>query len=128
MSPTCATCTELVRWTDPVCFRAGIVTKAWACRKALQPMDEVIGSISRVERPGRLHYRGSSRLRLGGSLHQADLSTQEALPPPGARLPPPHGLAGGRQGGAKPPTQGAPAPGPIAGWAGEEAFPAPPAG
>jgi hypothetical protein len=41
MSSACATCTGFFRRSDPVCFRAGIVTNAWVGRKASQAMDDV---------------------------------------------------------------------------------------
>jgi len=36
------------RLVRPVCFRAGIVTNACACRKASRPMDEVIEAVSQM--------------------------------------------------------------------------------
>src|SRR6267378_3032977 len=48
--------------------------------------------------------------KVGGVPHQANLSTQEAVPPAGARISPPHGLQRRCAGSAKPASQGPPAP------------------
>jgi len=75
------------------------------------PMDEVIRAVSLVEKPlsGTLP-RFHSAPGNGGSLHQANLSAQEALPPAGARLSPPHVHKGRRQADLKPASQGPPPP------------------
>src|SRR5713226_8901211 len=57
--------------------------------------------------------------RQRGSLHQANVSAQEALPPAGARLSPPHVHKGRRQTGPEPPSQGAPPPDSVAGFEGK---------
>ena len=58
--------TGLGAWSDPVCFRAGIVTNACACRKASKQMDVVIQAVSRMqERPSATLPRFQQTQRSG---------------------------------------------------------------
>jgi hypothetical protein len=117
MSRVCVTCTELVRSTRSNMLPGGDCNKGpWVPQGPMQ-MDKVIRAVSGIEEPGsatlpRFHQPPGNR----GFLHQANLSAQEALPPAGARLSPPHVHKGRRQTGLKPPSQGAPPPDPVAGF------------
>jgi ribonuclease P protein component len=117
MSRVCVTCTGLDRWTRSNLLPGGDCNKGLWVPQGPIAMDEVIRAVSWIEEPvsatlPRFHSAPGNR----GFLHQANLSAQEALPPAGAWLSPPHVHKGRRQTDPKPPSQGAPPPDSVAGF------------
>src|ERR1700680_5101483 len=83
------------------CFRARIVAKACGCSKAGCTWDEVITAVSQFTGPqfGTLPVP-----------NEKNITAQEALPPPGARVPAPDEHQGRSPSCSEPPPQGPPAP------------------
>jgi len=83
-----------------LCLPQGIKANGWGDTGGITDVGASLGYTTAVP----------ARSKVGGIPHQTNLSTQEALPPAGARLSPPHGLQRRCARSAKPASQRPPAP------------------
>jgi hypothetical protein len=107
LRPISTTCTGLEVLSRLRLLPGGDCTKGLISPQGTQRPDEVIVAMWQSAGPASDTLpRFILVSRTGSSRHQANLSTQEAVPAPRARIPAPHERPRGRQGGAEPPSQG----------------------